>query len=63
MKKIGEIFITVIFLLLIAAMAHGETWTESVRLSDGGMDPAIAVDGSNIYVVYTGIYFKKGILD
>ena len=71
MKRCGQIFITVvIFLLLFAAMAYGDTWSTNRRLTNNAgasFSPAIAVYGSNIYVVWQDntrgdpeIYFKKG---
>jgi Tol biopolymer transport system component len=52
---------------------RGATWTANRRLTNntgGSWDPFIAVDGSNIYVVWMDdtpgnyeIYFKKGILE
>ena len=73
MKRFRQIFITgVIFLLLFSAMAYGDTWTTNKQITNTLGDskyPAIAVDGSNIYVVWTDrtpgnleIYFKKGVL-
>ncbi len=70
MKRFREIFITVvIFLLLFSAIAYSDTWTANKRLTNNtgwSYDPAIAVDSSNIYVVWADdssgndeIYFKK----
>src|SRR4030043_377961 len=72
MKRFRQIFIAVvIFLLLFSALAYSDTWTANKRLTNqAGTSkyPAIAVYGSNIYVVWhddpqeTGnyqIYFKK----
>jgi len=71
MTRFKEIFITgVIFLLLFSAMAYCDTWTPTKNLSNnagGSVVPAIAVDGSNIYVVWEDgsgnpeIYFKKSV--
>ena len=76
MKRSREIFITVvIFLLLFSALAYGDTWTTTKRLTwNAGFSyfSAIAVDGPNIYSVWQNfitfpmnweIYFKKGVLD
>ena len=56
MKKFREIFVTVmIFLLFFSAMAYGITWSTKKRLTNnegGSGSPAIAVDGSNVYVVW-----------
>ena len=70
MKKSRQISIpVVVFLLLFSAIAYGITWTANKRLTNNAgwsVEPAIAVDGSKIYVVwqddtYKGdqIYFKK----
>jgi hypothetical protein len=70
MKRLRQIFITVVvILLLFSAIAYGDTWTTDKRLTyNAGSSsyPAIAVDGPNIYVVwYDGtpgnfeIYFKS----
>src|SRR4030043_366785 len=70
MKRLRQIFITVVvILLLFSAIAYGDTWTTGKRLTwNAGSSsyPAIAVDGSNIYVVWDDdtpgnyeIYFKK----
>jgi predicted neuraminidase len=71
MKRFRHIFITVVIvLLLFSAVAYGGTWTTTKRLTyNAGWSeyPAIAVDGSNIYVVWqdntpashSEIYFKK----
>ncbi len=70
MKRFRQIFITVVvFLLLFSAVAYGDTWTTNKRLTNNAgasFYPAIAVDGSNIYVVWEDdtpgnpeIYFKK----
>jgi hypothetical protein len=70
MNKFRQIFMTVvIFLLLFSALAYGDTWSTSKRLTWSTRDswyPAIAVDGPNIYVVWENytigapeIYFKK----
>ena len=70
MKRSRKISITVvIFLLLFSAVAYGDTWTPNKRLTwnAGNSDnPTIAVNGSNIYVVWEDftpgnfeIYFKK----
>src|SRR4030043_1020216 len=70
MKRFRQMFITVVIvLLLFSAVAYGVTWTPNKRLTNnaGVCDfPAIAVDGSNIYVVWSDdtavnaeIYFKK----
>jgi hypothetical protein len=70
MKRFGQIFIGVsIFLLLFTTMAFGITWETNKRLTwnAGNSElPAIAVDASNIYVVWQNytpgnweIYFKK----
>jgi len=67
------IFITVIVLLLFSAVAYGDTWTASKMITNTLGDskyPAIAVDGSNIYVVWQDntpdlsneeIYFKRSV--
>ena len=70
MKRFRQIFITVVIsLLLFSALAYSDTWTASKRLTNNAGSssyPAIAVDGSNIYVVWEDntlgnleIYFKK----
>src|SRR4030043_1036144 len=70
MKRLRQIFITVVvILLLFSAIAYGDTWTTGKRLTNNAGSssyPAIAVDGSNIYVVWEDntpgnleIYFKK----
>ena len=72
MKKFREIFVTVmIFLLFFSAMAYGITWSTKKRLTNnegGSGSPAIAVDGSNVYVVWCDdtpgnpeLYFKKSV--
>jgi hypothetical protein len=72
MKRFRQIFITVvIFLLLFSAVAYGDTWTTNKRLTNNAgwsSNPAIAVNGSNIYVVWrdntpgnSEIYFKKSV--
>jgi hypothetical protein len=74
MKKFRQIVITlVIFLLLFSAMVYGDTYTANKRLTNTFGDseyPSIAVNDSNIYVVWEDytpgnfeIYFKKGVLD
>ena len=72
MKRFRQIFITVvIFLLLFSAAAYGDTWTSKRLTTNSGSShyPAIAVDSSNIYVVWHDnkpgnfqIYFKEGVL-
>ena len=70
MKRFRQVFITaMIFLLLFSAMAYGDTWTKNKRLTWNAGESAvsaIAVDGSNIYVLWCDntpgnyeIYFKK----
>lgn len=70
MKNIRRISIAgVIFLLLLPAAAYGVTWTPAERLSNNtgaSYSSEIAVEGQNIYVVWTDstpgdgeIYFKK----
>jgi Neuraminidase (sialidase) len=70
MKRYSQTFITVIiFLLFLSTMAHGDIWLNRKRLTHNAGSsayPAMAIDGSNIYVVwhdYTPgnfeIYFKK----
>ena len=70
MKKLRQIFITVvIFLLLFSALAYGDTWTPNKRLSwntGSSQLPVIALNGLNVYVVWGDdtpgnpeIYFKK----
>jgi len=72
MKRFREIsVIVVIFLFVFSAMAYGETWSTNRRLTHNAGSsafPAIAVDGSNIYVVWHDttpgnfeIYFKKSV--
>src|SRR4030043_1661045 len=70
MKRFRQIFITVVIsLLLFSVLAYGDSWTGNKRLTNNAGSssyPAIAVDGSNIYVVWEDntpgnleIYFKK----
>jgi hypothetical protein len=74
MKRPREMFIAVIiFLILSSACAYGDTWTPAKNLSNNkciAIAPTIAVDGPNIYVVwsacrpanlYRQIYFKKSV--
>jgi len=72
MKKFKEIFVTVvIFLLLFSATAYGMNWSTNKRLTNNtaqSFTPDIALDGSNIYVVWTDrrwgnfeIYFKRSV--
>jgi hypothetical protein len=72
MKRYSQTFITVIiFLLFLSATAHGVTWSTNKRITHNAGSsgrPAIAVDGSNIYVVWhddtpgnAEIYFKKSV--
>jgi hypothetical protein len=75
MKRFSGIFFTVVILLLLfSAMAYCITWSTKKRLTNnegGSGSPAIAVDGSDIYVVWcddtTGnpdiseLYFKKSV--
>src|SRR4030042_972117 len=74
MKRFRQIFITVvIFLLLFSAVAYGDTWTANKQITNtlgDSKSPAIAVDGSNIYVVWQDntpdlsneeIYFKRSV--
>ena len=72
MKRFREIFFAVvIFLLVFSTMAYGITWSTKKRLTNNEGDsfsPAVAVDGSNIYVVWRDdtpgnpeIYFKKSV--
>ena len=72
MKKWRVIFISVVIaLLLFSAVVYGDTWTASKRLTNNVGDsylPAIAVNGSNIYVVWSNhtqgnneIYFKRSV--
>ncbi|OGW52571.1 MAG: hypothetical protein A2Y81_02475 [Nitrospirae bacterium RBG_13_43_8] len=70
MRRFRGIFITVLmFLLLFSTIAYGDSWTGNKRLTNNAGNsnyPAIAVAGSNIYVVWDDntsgnydIYFKK----
>jgi hypothetical protein len=70
MTRFRQIFITVmIFLLLFSAIAYGDTWTTNKNLTNNAGSsryPSMAVDGSNVYVVWFDntpgnyeIYFKK----
>jgi hypothetical protein len=70
MKRFGQIFITIVVgLLLFSSAAYSITWTANKRLTSSpgtSGDPAIAIDGSNIYVVWEDntpgnkeIYFKR----
>jgi glutaredoxin len=70
MKRFRQILITVVTcLLLFSSTAYSDTWTKNKRLtwnSGESGNPAIAVDGPNIYVVWHDdtpgndqIYFKK----
>ena len=70
MNNIRRILIAgVMFLLLLSAAAYGVTWSSDERLTNNAgasFDSQIAVDGQNIYVVWTDstsgigeIYFKK----
>jgi hypothetical protein len=70
MKRFRPIYIKVaIALLLFSSMAYGDTWTANRRLSNNSSYsefPAIALDGSYIYVVWCDgtpwnheIYFKR----
>jgi hypothetical protein len=70
MKRFRMIFITVVMvLLLFSSVVHALTWKASKRLTNNAGDsnfPAVAVDGSNIYVVWSDgtpgnfeIYFKR----
>jgi hypothetical protein len=70
MKRFRQVFIAVaIVLLLFSAVASGDTWTPNKRLTNTtnhSLHPAIAANGSNIYVVWEDytpgsyeIYFKK----
>ena len=70
MKRIRQIFITVVIvLLLFSSVVYGITWTADKQLTNGdSLHPAIAVDGLNIYVVWqdskTGnneIFFKRSV--
>jgi hypothetical protein len=70
MKRLREIFVTVVvFLLLFSAVAYGITWSTNERLTKNAgssLYPALATEGTNIYVVWHDntpgnyeIYFKK----
>jgi Tol biopolymer transport system component len=70
MKRFRQIFITAMtFLLFFAAIANGYTWTTNKNLTkNAGRSryPSVAVDGSNVYVVWFDdtlgnpeVYFKK----
>src|SRR4030042_1896976 len=70
MTRFRQIFITaMIFLLLFSAIAYGDTWTTNKNLTNNAGSsryPSMAVDGSNVYVVWFDntpgnyeIYFKK----
>jgi len=71
MKKFGQFISVLVLLLLFSTIAYGTTWTTNKRLTNNAGSafyPAIAVDGSNIYVVWEDdtpgnreIYFKKSI--
>jgi len=74
MKRFRQIFITVvIFLLLFSAVAYVDTWKTNKQITNTLGDskyPAIAVDGSNIYVAWQDntpdllneeIYFKRSV--
>ena len=73
MKRFRQIFIgVVIVLLLFSAMAYGDTWKPNKMITDTLGDskyPAMAVDGTNIYVVWQDtpdllneeIYFKRSV--
>jgi hypothetical protein len=72
MKKLRQVFVTVmVVLLLFSAVVYGDTWSANKRLTNnigGSYSPAIAVDGSNIYVVWydntpgnVEIYFKQSV--
>ena len=74
MKRFRQIFITVVLVsLLFSAVAYGDTWTTNKQITNTLGDskyPAIAVDGSKIYVVWQDntpdllndeIYFKRSV--
>src|SRR4030043_459614 len=56
MKRFRQIFITVVLVsLLFSVVAYADTWTTNKQITNTLGDskyPAIAVDGSNIYVVW-----------
>ena len=66
MKKVRQILITIFIMLLpVSSAVYGFTWTTNKRLSATADNccPVIAVDRSNIYVVWTNgkIYFKRSV--
>ena len=74
MKRFRQIFITVVLVsLLFSVVAYADTWTTNKQITNTLGDskyPAIAVDGSNIYVVWQDntpdllneeIYFKRSV--
>ena len=56
MKRTKQILVTVVIVMLnFSSLVHGDTWTAAKRLTVTIADceyPAIAVNGSNIYVVW-----------
>jgi Tol biopolymer transport system component len=73
MKRFRLIIMVVAVLLLFSAVAYGDSWTTNQTITNTLGDskyPAIAVDGSNIYVVWQDntpdlsneeIYFKRSV--
>src|SRR4030042_792689 len=74
MKRFRQIFITIFLVsLLFSVVAYADTWTTNKQITNTLGDskyPAIAVDGSNIYVVWQDntpdllneeIYFKRSV--
>jgi Neuraminidase (sialidase) len=73
MKRFRQISITVVLVsLLFSAVAYADTWTPNKQITNTLGDskyPAMAVDGTNIYVVWQDtpdllneeIYFKRSV--
>jgi hypothetical protein len=66
MKKIVQISVTVTILsMFFLSLAYADKWAAAKNLSNNegdSYDPAIAADGLNLYVVWSGgydIYFKR----
>jgi hypothetical protein len=71
MKRVNQLFVNVLIVfMLFPSFLYGDTWTATRRLtnaSNPSQEPAIAVAGPNIYVVWydywedAGIYFKRSV--